>query len=408
MTPRSQSAAVPEGAYAVLALETGEAYFGFAFGADAPGGGEVVFNTSMTGYQEISTDASYRGQIVAMTYPLIDNYGVNADDVESRRPWIAGLAVRELAPTQGNWRRTSDLHTFLERHGVPGVQGIDTRALTRTLRTLGHRRGVLRRAPAQVTQGLGRFAWMRGQSPQAAAWAAEQARAARELPSYDLGSFVDDVTTPDPRVETEAPWAPWPAPPRRAGQPRLALLDVGVKTNIVRSLVQRGCRVDVLPYGTSAAAVEALDPDGVVVCNGPGDPQQAAAAVETIRGLLGRRPLLGICLGHQLLGLAIGGATSRLPFGHRGANQPVKDLATGRAHITSQNHGFQVDADSIPPHSGFRVSHVNLNDGSVEGLAHASWPVFSIQYHPEASPGPQDNQYLFDRFLDLVDEHRRQ
>ena len=397
---------MPASDYAVLALETGDTFFGFAFGADAPGAGEIVFNTSMTGYQEISTDASYRGQIVVMTYPLIDNYGVNPDDVESRRPWISGLAVRELAPTHSNWRQQSNMHSFLAQHGIPGIQGIDTRALTRTLRIKGHKRGVLRRAPAHIANGMDRFAWIRGDSSTATAWATEQVQAARCVLPYSEQHYVAEVTTPDRHVAGPVRWAPWPTPPQRAGSPRIALLDVGVKTNIVRSLVSRGCHVDVLPYGASVDQVEATDPDGVVVCNGPGDPEQADQAIETVRDLIGRRPLMGVCLGHQILGLAIGATTSRLPYGHRGANQPIKDLDTGRAHITSQNHGFQVDAASIPSNSGFRVSHVNLNDGSVEGLAHDSLPVFSVQYHPEASPGPQDNQYLFDRFLDLVDQNR--
>ena len=397
---------MPASDYAVLALETGDTFFGFAFGAEAPGAGEVVFNTSMTGYQEISTDASYRGQIVVMTYPLIDNYGVNADDVESRRPWIAGMAVRELAPTHSNWRQQSNMHSFLAQHGIPGIQGIDTRALTRTLRIKGHKRGVLRRAPASVANGMDPFTWIRGQAPSARTWAAEQVEAAKRVLPYSEQRYVAEVTTPDRHVAGPTRWAPWPALPQRADSPRIALLDVGVKSNIVRSLVSRGCHVDVLPYGASVHEVEATDPDGVLVCNGPGDPEQADRAIDTVRDLIGRRPLMGVCLGHQILGLAIGATTSRLPYGHRGANQPIKDLDTGRAHITSQNHGFQVDAASIPRSSGFRVSHVNLNDGSVEGLAHDSLPVFSVQYHPEASPGPQDNQYLFDRFLDLVDADR--
>ena len=215
---------------------------------------------------------------------------------------------------------------------------------------------------------------------------------------------MNDVTTQNPYIADESPWEPWPTAKVRDNKPRITLLDVGVKTNIVRSLTHRGCVVTVLPYGSSIADVESTNPDGVVVCNGPGDPEQAGQAVETVRGLIGRLPIMGICLGHQVLGLAIGATTSRLPFGHRGANQPVKELLSGRAYITSQNHGYQVDASSIPQESGFRVSHINLNDGSVEGLAHESLPVFSVQYHPEASPGPQDNQYLFDRFLNLIEK----
>jgi len=384
---------------AVLALETGDVFYGFAFGADIAGTGEVVFNTSMTGYQEISTDASYRGQIVVMTYPLINNYGINEDDIESRRPWISGMVVRELAATRNNWRMVSD-------HDIPGIEGVDTRALTRTLRTRGPQRGLLIRAPASIANGSDRFTWSTGKSPNAVEWAKTQIQAVKNLAPYANHEYVSDVTTLDPYVADESPWEPWPDPMFREDRPRISLLDVGVKTNIIRSLTRRGCVVTVLPYGSSVADIEDTNPNGVIVCNGPGDPEQAGQAVETVRGLIGRFPTMGICLGHQVLGLSIGATTSRLPFGHRGANQPVKDLVSGRAYITSQNHGYQVDASSIPQDSGFRVSHINLNDGSVEGLAHVSLPVFSVQYHPEASPGPQDNQYLFDRFLDLVEKNR--
>ena len=391
---------------ALLALETGDLFFGQGFGSAEPCEGEVVFNTSMTGYQEIVTDASYHGQIVTLTYPLIDNYGVNTEDMESRRPWIAGLAVRELAVTHNNWRASGGLHEFLSDHNIPGIQGIDTRALARIIRTAGPQRGVIARSVTEVVEGTSDFQWITGRWTGAAGWADEQVQIARNAIPYGDQSFVDDVTTPDRFVSDTATWAPWPELSRRNWSPKIAVLDVGVKTNIVRSLVGRGCQVHVVPYGAGANEIAALNPDGVVVCNGPGNPQQALAAVETIQGLVGRYPLMGICLGHQLLGLAIGATTSRLPFGHRGANHPVKDLSSGRTHITSQNHGYQVDADSIPPDSGFVVSHVNMNDGSVEGLAHSTLPVQSVQYHPEASPGPQDNQYLFDEFLDVVERER--
>ena len=387
----------------VLALATGDVLFGYGFGSNQPAEGEVVFNTSMTGYQEITTDASYRGQIVTLTYPLINNYGVNADDIESRRPWIAGLVVRELAPTFSNWRASGGLSEFLDGHGIAGIAGIDTRALVRVIRRTGPAPGRLVRAPHNVARGATTFHWLRGTHPGASTWAESEVERARGLPAYEDQDFVSEVTVREPFITTSAPWAPWPAPRRRDHEPRIALLDIGVKTNIVRSLARRGARVHVLPYGSTPEDINALQPDGIVVGNGPGDPTQADQAVDTVRAMIGRYPLMGICLGHQVLGLAIGATTSRLPFGHRGANHPVQELADGRVHITSQNHGYQVDADSIPAESGFAVSHINLNDGSVEGLSHESLPIFSIQYHPEASPGPQDNQYLFDRFLDAIE-----
>lgn len=314
------------------------------------------------------------------------------------------MVVRELATTRNNWRMASDLSTYFCEHEIPGIEGIDTRALTRILRTRGPQRGVIIQAPTNIANGSDRFSWIKGRSAAAAEWAESQIQEAQTLAPYSNHDYVNDVTTQNPYIADESPWEPWPTAKVRDNKPRITLLDVGVKTNIVRSLTHRGCVVTVLPYGSSIADVESTNPDGVVVCNGPGDPEQAGQAVETVRGLIGRLPIMGICLGHQVLGLAIGATTSRLPFGHRGANQPVKELLSGRAYITSQNHGYQVDASSIPQESGFRVSHINLNDGSVEGLAHESLPVFSVQYHPEASPGPQDNQYLFDRFLNLIEK----
>jgi len=388
---------------AILVLEDGSAFRGFAFGASCDAEGEVVFNTGMTGYQEIATDPSYRGQMVVLTYPLIGNYGVATPDEESVRPWIAGLIVRDYYADYSNWRAEDDLARYLQRAGVPAIRGVDTRALTRRLRTRGTMRAVLTRY---------------GGEPDLAALT-ERARSVTPLGEKDL---VGETSAKE-SYRYEGPDGPLPQPLPGAGRgegspfprgeggqgvrsvpPRVVVVDCGVKHNILRSLRRRGAEVLVVPHTATAEDVLSLRPDGVVVANGPGDPATLPSQVEMVRGLLASRlPLMGICLGHQLLGQAIGGTTSRLKFGHHGGNHPVKDLTTGRVHVTSQNHEFQVDARSIPPESGFFVSHVNLNDGSVEGLAHPTLPVFSVQYHPEGSPGPQDNQYLFDRFLRLVE-----
>jgi carbamoyl-phosphate synthase small subunit len=388
---------------AILSLESGEHFFGYGFGPSRDSAGELVFNTSMTGYQEIATDASYRGQIVTLTYPLINNYGANPIDVESRRAWIAALVVRELSPNRSNWRQQRALDDFLAANNIPGIQGIDTRQLVRILRGGGVRRAVLTRVQPDELPEAGAFEWLHGQVNGLDRLLPALTDRARNVVPLSDQRLVEDVTTPNRYLHDVEPWAPWVAPPVRESNPRIALLDCGVKQNILRSLSVRGCRVTVLPYDASPADIDALDPNGVMLVNGPGDPEQAELAIDTIRALVGRYPIAGICLGHQLLSLAIGATTSRLKFGHRGANHPVKDLATGRVHITSQNHGFQVDADSIPADSGFEVSHVNMNDDSVEGIAHKDLPIMTVQYHPEASPGPQDNQYLFERFLDLVE-----
>lgn len=360
----------------LLALEDGAVYDGTSFGAPVETTGEVVFNTGMTGYQEICTDPSYRGQMVVLTYPIIGNYGVTPEDAESRRPWLAALIVREYCDRPSNWRSSETLGDYLARYGVPAIAGVDTRALTRRLRAKGALRAALGFADAHTPQEL-----------------VERARAVPPLVEQDL---VAETTLPGARR----------AEPGQG--PRIVLLDCGNKENIIRSLARRGAEVVVLPYDARPEDVLREQPDGIVISNGPGDPAALDATVATIRDLLRRRvPLFGICLGHQLLGRAIGARTSRLPFGHHGGNHPVKDVLTGEVHITSQNHEFQVEADSIPPESGFFVSMINLNDRSVEGLAHRTLPVFSVQYHPEGSPGPQDNQYLFDRFLALVAEHRQ-
>ena len=380
---------------AVLALEDGAVFYGRPFGAIealmAQGGaskgrrGEVVFATAMTGYQEICTDPSYRGQIVTLTYPLIGNYGVAVDDVESRRPWVSALIVREQTEEYSNWRAAGSLDDYLARNGIPGVCELDTRALTRHLRIHGTLRGVIRAYPAGAQLDI-------------AALTAE-ARTVHSVSDLDV---VGEVST-----ETLEPWETQPAThglfaSERA--PRVLLIDTGFKRNIARNLAARGLEVIVAPHDADLALVKRLRPDGVLLSNGPGDPESVANLVALTHALIWeeRLPLMGICLGHQIIGLAAGARTSRLPFGHHGANHPVREVRTGRVTITSQNHNFQVDAAMLPTDSGFYVSHINLSDNSVEGMAHETLPVFSVQYHPEAAPGPEDNQYLFDRFAALI------
>ncbi|MCL4534104.1 MAG: glutamine-hydrolyzing carbamoyl-phosphate synthase small subunit [Bacteroidetes bacterium] len=355
----------------LLVLEDGTVFRGFTFGAPVDAGGEVVFNTSMTGYQEVATDPSYHGQMVVFTYPLIGNYGVTLADRESSRPWAAGIIVREYCAEYSNWRAEGELHDFLARYGIPGLYGVDTRALTRHLRTFGTMRAVL----VQDGEGSTRAALV------------ERARRVQPLSERPMVAETS--------VEAQTGFA--------EGGPRIVLVDCGLKQNIARSLAKRGAGVVIVPHSYTAEQILALNPQGVVVSNGPGDPATLPWLVEMTKRLLAAdMPLLGICLGHQILGQAIGARTGRLKFGHHGGNHPVKDLTTGRVHITSQNHEYQVLEASVPQESGFFVSHVNLNDGSVEGLAHPTRPVFSVQYHPEGSPGPQDNQYIFDRFLGIV------
>jgi carbamoyl-phosphate synthase small subunit len=406
----------------ILALEDGRAFFGYAVRPSRKpdwqpptAQGELVFCTAMTGYQEVCSDPSYRGQLVVLTYPLINNYGVNPADRESTRPWLHALIVREYCPLPSNWRSTDQLADWLDEQGIPICRGIDTRALTRHLRTHGAKRAVLAPPdPAALPAEDGdQGAWLLGRTPGAAAEVARLAELARGVPALSEQALVAQVSGREYERVDQSVWAPF-AEPRKASRPyRVVLIDCGVKHNIARSLSRRGLETVLVPYDTTAAAILALEPDGVVIGNGPGDPDgdpSLRGTIETLRQLLDgpvRRegmPLAGVCLGHQVTGLAIGGHTSRLKFGHRGANHPVKDLRTGRVYITSQNHGFQVDAASIPTASGFAVSHVNLNDGSVEGLTHKELPVFTVQYHPEASPGPQDNQYLFDRFVDALEQ----
>jgi carbamoyl-phosphate synthase small subunit len=360
---------------AALALADGRVFRGKGFGADADASGEAVFTTTMTGYQEVCTDPSFRGQIVCMTYPLIGNYGVNDDDHESRNPWIAGLVVRELDHHPSNWRSTGDIDAYLKAAGIPGISGVDTRALTRHIRSVGDTRAVLVRNAADLGDDvLVERAWL------------------AQLPGEQ------DVVGEVQGRETE-----------RFGDgdgSHIVVIDCGVKRNIVRSLVKRGARVTVVPYGTPYGEVEALRPDGVVVSPGPGDPANLDDGLDIVEHLLAdNRPYFGICLGHQLLARAIGAKTSKLKFGHRGGNHPVRDELSGRVSITAQNHSYRVDDDTLPEGGGWLVGLRNLNDGSVEGIRHHDRPVLSVQFHPEASPGPEDNGYLFDRFLEMVERN---
>jgi carbamoyl-phosphate synthase small subunit len=355
-----------------LALEDGAVFRGRPFGADVDAFGEVVFNTCMTGYQEIATDPSYRGQMVAMTFPLIGNYGVASDSRESRQPWISALIVREYYDDPSNWSSEGTLARYLADHRIPGLRDVDTRALTRHLRSRGTLRAVLVHDATNIRD----------------AELVERANAVVPISEADLVADTSIVAAKDWSLAVGG------------GAKRIVVVDCGVKENILRSIGRFSTSITVVPFDATAGDILALHPDGIVVSNGPGDPARLAKSVETMRGLIeSRMPLLGICLGHQILGLAIGGRTSRLRFGHHGGNHPVLDLRSGQVHITSQNHEFQVDADSVSDNNGFYVSQINLNDHSVEGLAHETLPIYSVQYHPEGAPGPQDNQYLFERFI---------
>jgi carbamoyl-phosphate synthase small subunit len=364
-----------------LVLRDGRTFRGRPLGAVGEAAGEVIFNTAMSGYQEILTDPSYRGQIVAMTYPMIGNYGVNSEDVESRRPWANGFIVKEASSVASNFRADTGLDEYLRRHGIVGIQDIDTRALTRHLRDHGAQDGIISSVEAEPAHLL------------------ERARALPGLVGRDL---VAEVTAAAPYTWSEGTWElsrGYVAPPA----PRFTVVayDCGIKLNILRQLRAAACDVTVVPAATPAAEVLARKPDGVFLSNGPGDPEGVPYLIESVRGLLGRVPIFGICLGHQILGLAAGGRTYKLPYGHHGANHPVKDTTTGKVEITSQNHGFAVDPASVTA-LGWEPTHLNLNDGTCEGLRHREWPVFSVQYHPEASPGPHDANYLFRRFTDLM------
>ena len=373
---------------ATLVLEYGRTFRGRAFTGRGETYGEVVFNTSMTGYQEVLTDPSYKGQIVCMTYPLIGNYGANEDDMESAGVQVEGFIVREYLPFPSNYRATKSLKEFLEAAQIIGIEGIDTRALTKHLRTAGALMGVIATGEQRPEELL------------------DKVRAYPNLVGRDL---VAGVTSQSAYLWDGAPrpltWKPgvtwadvWPDPnhPRK-----VVALDYGIKYNILRSLAGGGCEVLVLPAWATPADILALRPDGLFLSNGPGDPAAVTYAISTVRGLLGELPIFGICLGHQLLGLAMGGTTFKLKFGHRGGNQPVKDLRSGKVEITSQNHGFCVDINSLEG-KGVELTHINLNDDTLEGMRHKEHPIFSVQYHPEASPGPHDARYLFDDFFALM------
>ena len=368
---------------AILALEDGSVFEGRSFGASAERSGEVVFNTAITGYQEIFTDPSYAGQIVILTNPQIGNYGTNAADNESARPYIEGLVVREFSSITSNWRSDEEAREFLGKHGIPVVSELDTRALVRHLRNRGVMRGVLSAVETDTAKLV------------------EKARQIPTMAGLDLASRVSTAEpyTWDKPVEPCSP-SELVRPPAEA-RFRVVAYDFGIKQNILRRLVQVGCRVTVVPALTSAEDVLALKPDGVFLSNGPGDPEPLQTQVANVRKLIGRTPIFGICLGHQILGLAVGGSTYKLKFGHRGANHPVINQVTNRVEITSHNHGFAVDPDSLNANE-VEVTHMNLNDQTLEGFRHRSHPVFCVQYHPEAAPGPHDSHYLFNDFVKLM------
>lgn len=385
---------------AILALEDGRYFEGTSFGATGTATGEACFNTSMTGYQEVLTDPSYRGQIVAMTAPQIGNYGINHHDDESSEPHVRGFVIEELSPVVSNWRSEMDLDTYLKQWKIPGIQGIDTRALTKHLRTRGAMRSVITTEVGTVQEAV---------------------QLALDSPQMEGSDYVKEVSTPnayrwDKDSLDSRDWdIPSPSQNREgtaegAFHPldhpkhRIVAYDFGIKRNILRRLRQNGFEVDVVPATTSAEDVLARNPDGVFLSNGPGDPAALDYVHREVKQLIGKKPIFAICLGHQILGHAFGGKTFKMKFGHRGGNQPVKDLRTGKVSITAQNHGFSIDPGSLP--GNVDVTHINLNDGTVEGLRHRDHAVVSVQYHPEAAPGPHDAKYFFAQFAKLIDESR--
>ena len=371
---------------AILALEDGRAFRGRAFGTQAEQSGEVVFNTSMTGYQEILTDPSYRGQIVVMTYPQIGNYGTNTEDSESDLPQAGGMVVRELSQSPSNWRATQSLHLYLSNNGIPGISDVDTRAITRHIRTAGAMRGIVSSVDRDVESLV------------------LKARSAPMLKDIDL---VADVTCRSQKAWSSQRPERWRNGDTAGndGGPKCVAFDFGIKRTILNLLVETGFDVTVVPASCSAQDVLAMEPDAVFLSNGPGDPEVPAYAIETVRSLIGRKPMFGICLGHQIAALALGAKTYKLKFGHRGGNHPVMDLSSGKVEITAQNHGYAVDPDTLP--KGSEVTHVNLNDRTCEGFVLPELRLMAVQYHPEASPGPHDSMGLFQRFRSMVAEASR-
>lgn len=388
---------------AALLLESGRIYFGESFGAQVERCGEIVFNTSMTGYQEILTDPSYKGQIIVMTAPHIGNVGTNAEDAESQKVFAEGLVVRETSRASSSWRAREALQSFLSSRKIPAVSGLDTRALTKHIREAGAMRAILSTLDLDPESLL------------------EKVKASPDMNGKDL---VREVTCGKPCEWNQPEWK-WgysgdtllnsPELSRVSPEFKVVVMDFGAKQNILRCLKERNCLCTVVPAQTKAEEILALKPDGIMLSNGPGDPAAVTYAIETIRSLIQMQsdskiaplPIFGICLGHQLLGLALGGRTFKLKFGHRGANHPVKDMKTGKIEITTQNHGFCVDINSLPE-KDVQITHVNLNDGTLEGLRHKKLPLFSVQYHPESSAGPHDSRYLFDRFTDLMQSHSKE
>lgn len=369
---------------AVLALADGKVYVGRSFGSEGEAVGEVVFNTSMTGYQEILTDPSYEGQMVAMTYPEIGNVGANPEDVESRKAFVKGFIVKEYSPVPSNWRATQSLHQYMKDHGIVGIEGIDTRSLVRQLRDRGSQEGIISTVQQSHEELIAK---------------------AQRSPGLLGRDLVKEVTCQEPYGWNEGKWELGKGyQPKGQSVYSVVAYDYGIKFNILRGLVESGCSVKVVPAWTPAEDVLAENPDGIFLSNGPGDPDAVPYGKEIVQRLVGKKPIFGICLGHQILGLALGGKTYKLKFGHHGGNQPVMDLTTKKVEITTQNHGFAVDADSLK--GSAVVTHLNLNDRTVEGLAHRELPIFSVQYHPESSPGPHDAQYLFRRFVEIMEVNK--